>query len=55
LLAFISIKYLKPFGSLALLKNAKISKLGIKNQRLQAAWDESFLEKAFAFFLTVSQ
>lgn len=40
---------------LALLKNAKLSKLGIKNQRLQAAWDESFLEKAFAFFITVSQ
>ena len=41
--------------ALALLKNAKISKLGIKNQRLQAAWNEDFLEKAFAFFLTVSQ
>lgn len=41
--------------ALALLKNAKLSKLGIKNQRLQAAWNEDFLEKAFAFFLTVSQ
>jgi len=36
--------------ALALLKNAKISKLGIKNQRLQAAWDEEFLEQAFEFF-----
>ena len=41
--------------ALALLKNAKISKLGIKNQRLQAAWNDEFLEKAFAFFLNVSQ
>jgi len=41
--------------ALALLKNAKLSKLGIKNQRLQAAWNEDFLEKAFAFFLSVSQ
>jgi len=24
--------------------------LGIKNQRLQAAWDEEFLEQAFEFF-----
>ena len=36
--------------ALALLKNAKISKLGIKNQRLQAAWDEEFLLEAFKFF-----
>jgi len=41
--------------ALALLKNAKISKLGIKNQRLQAAWSDEFLEKAFSFFLNVSQ
>ena len=41
--------------ALALLKNAKISKLGIKNQRLQAAWNDDFLEKIFAFFLNVSQ
>jgi len=36
--------------ALALLKNAKVSKLGIKNQRLQAAWDDQFLEKIFLFF-----
>lgn len=36
--------------ALGLLKNAKISKVGIKNQRLQAAWDDSFLEKLFLFF-----
>lgn len=36
--------------ALALLKNAKISKLGIKNQRLQAAWNDDFLEKLFLFF-----
>ena len=36
--------------SLALLKNAKVSKLGIKNQRLQAAWDDQFLEQIFLFF-----
>jgi len=36
--------------ALALLKNAEISKLGIKNQRLQAAWDDGFLEKLFDFF-----
>lgn len=36
--------------ALALLKNAKISKLGIKNQRLQAAWSDDFLEKLFLFF-----
>ena len=41
--------------ALALLKNAKISKLGIKNQRLQAAWNDDFLEKIFAFFLNVSE
>lgn len=41
--------------ALALLKNAKISKLGIKNQRLQAAWDNEFLEEIFAFFLNVYQ
>ncbi len=41
--------------ALALLKNAKISKLGIKNQRLQAAWSDEFLEQAFGFFLNVSQ
>ena len=36
--------------ALALLKNAEVSKLGIKNQRLQAAWDDGFLEKLFDFF-----
>lgn len=36
--------------SLGLLKNAKLSKVGIKNQRLQAAWDDGFLEKLFLFF-----
>jgi len=41
--------------ALALLKNANISKLGIKNQRLQAAWSNDFLEKIFGFFLTVYQ
>lgn len=41
--------------ALALLKNAKISKLGIKNQRLQAAWNDNFLEEAFNFFLTGNQ
>lgn len=41
--------------ALALLKNAKLSKLGIKNQRLQAAWSDEFLEKAFDFFLIVTQ
>lgn len=41
--------------ALALLKNAKLSKLGIKNQRLQAAWSNDFLEKIFTFFLTISQ
>ena len=41
--------------ALALLKNAKLSKLGIKNQRLQAAWNNEFLEKAFEFFLIASQ
>lgn len=35
--------------ALALLKNAKLSKIGIKNQRLQAAWDDKFLEKLFLF------
>ncbi len=41
--------------ALALLKNAKLSKLGIKNQRLQAAWNNEFLEKIFESFLTVNQ
>jgi len=41
--------------ALALLKNAKLSKLGIKNQRLKAAWSDDFLEKIFEFFLVVSQ
>lgn len=41
--------------ALGLLKNAKVSKLGIKNQRLQAAWDDNFLEQIFNFFLTVNQ
>jgi len=41
--------------ALALLKNAKLSKLGIKNQRLQAAWNNEFLERIFSFFLAVSQ
>ena len=36
--------------ALGLLKNAKLSKIGIKNQRLQAAWDDNFLEKLFLFF-----
>lgn len=35
--------------ALGLMKNAKLSKVGIKNQRLQAAWDDSFLEKLFVF------
>jgi hypothetical protein len=29
------------------MKNAKLSEVGIKNQRLQAAWDDNFLEKLF--------
>ena len=41
--------------ALALLKNVKLSKIGIKNQRLKAAWSNDFLEKIFTFFLTVSQ
>lgn len=41
--------------ALGLLKNAKVSKLGIKNQRLQAAWDDNFLEQIFNFFLSVNQ
>lgn len=41
--------------ALGLLKNAKLSKLGIKNQRLQAAWDDDFLENLFNFFLAVNQ
>jgi len=41
--------------ALALLKNANISKLGIKNQRLQAGWDNDFLEEAFSFFIKSSQ
>lgn len=36
--------------ALGLLKNANLSKVGIKNQRLQAAWDNNFLEKLFLFF-----
>lgn len=40
---------------LALMKNAKLSKLGIKNQRLQAAWNDTFLEQLFLLFLNVSQ
>ncbi len=39
--------------SLGLLKNAQLSKIGIKNQRLQAAWDDSFLEKLFVFFQNI--
>ncbi|MGB0840294.1 MAG: ISAs1 family transposase, partial [Chitinophagales bacterium] len=35
--------------SLGLLKNANLSKVGIKNQRLQAAWDDNFLEKLFGY------
>jgi predicted transposase YbfD/YdcC len=35
--------------ALGLLKNANLSKVGIKNQRLQAAWDDNFLEKLFLF------
>ncbi len=41
--------------ALALLKNAKLSKLGIKNQRLKAAWSDEFLEQIFEFFFIVSQ
>ena len=41
--------------ALALLKNAKLSKVGIKNQRLKAAWSNEFLEKTFEFFLTATQ
>ena len=41
--------------SLALRKNAKLSKVGIKNQRLKAAWSDDFLEKLFLFFLHVCQ
>jgi len=41
--------------ALALLKNAKMSKLGLKNQRLQAAWSDDFLAKIFDFFLNVYQ
>ncbi len=41
--------------ALALLKNAKLSKLGIKNQRLKAAWSDEFLEKTFEFFLAVKK
>lgn len=41
--------------ALALLKNAKLSKLGIKNQRLKAAWSDEFLGKIFEFFLIVNQ
>lgn len=41
--------------ALALLKNAKISKLGIKNQRLQAGWNDNFLKKIFDFFSPVNQ
>lgn len=39
--------------ALGLLKNANLSKVGIKNQRLQAAWDDSFLEKLFLFFQNI--
>lgn len=35
--------------ALGLLKNANLSNVGMKNQRLQAAWDDSFLEKLFLF------
>lgn len=41
--------------ALGLLKNAKLSKLGIKNQRLKAAWNDDFLEQLFNFFSTVNQ
>lgn len=41
--------------ALALLKNAKLSNIGIKNQRLKAAWSNDFLEKVFEFFLNGSQ
>ena len=41
--------------ALGLLRNANLSKLGIKNQRLQAAWDDTFLEKLFNLFVHVSQ
>ncbi len=32
--------------ALSMLKNEKTAKVGIKNKRLQAGWDESYLEKA---------
>ena len=31
--------------ALSMLKNEKTAKVGIKNKRLQAGWDESYLEK----------
>jgi hypothetical protein len=32
-------------AALGLLKNETTSKVGIKNRRLRAGWDESYLEK----------
>jgi len=31
--------------ALSMLKNEKTAKVGIKNKRLQAGWDESYLKK----------
>ena len=31
--------------ALSLLKNEKTAKVGVKNKRLTAAWDEDYLEK----------
>ncbi|MEM0993336.1 MAG: hypothetical protein AAGI49_09895, partial [Bacteroidota bacterium] len=37
------------------LTESQVSKLGIKNQRLQAAWDDEFAEKLFNFFSSENQ
>jgi hypothetical protein len=34
--------------ALSLLKNESTLKVGIKNKRLTAGWDETFLEKSFS-------
>ena len=41
--------------ALALMKNANISKLGIKNQRLKAVWDNQFALELLGFFLNDNQ